>query len=87
MTLAQPPQRKDPGLGPTPLPPPDGSGRGLELAGVVLSGIWIVLILAYVLMAPAGSDARTFGLMMTLLMVFLPLGAGLGGCHHPAVRA
>jgi hypothetical protein len=39
----------------------------------VLSLAWIVLILAYVLMAPSGSDARTFGLMLTLLMVFLPL--------------
>jgi hypothetical protein len=73
MKPAQPPQRKDPGLGPSPLPPVEGGGRGLEVAGVVLSGIWIVLILAYVLMAPAGSDAQTFGLLLTLLMVFLPL--------------
>lgn len=73
MKPAQPPQRKDPGLGPAPLPPPENGGRGLEVAGVALSGIWIVLILAYVLMAPSGSDAQTFGLMMTLLMVFLPL--------------
>jgi hypothetical protein len=55
------------------LPPSDSGGRGLEVAGVVLSLIWIVLILAYVLMAPSGSDDRTFSLMLTLLMVFLPL--------------
>jgi hypothetical protein len=45
----------------------------LEVAGVLLSLIWIGLILAYGLLAPSGSDAQTFGLLMTLLMVFLPL--------------
>jgi hypothetical protein len=65
--------RKEPGPGLGPLPPPDGDGRGLEIAGALLSGIWIVLIVAYVLLAPTGSDARTFGLMLTLLLVFLPL--------------
>jgi hypothetical protein len=68
-----PPQRKETGTGFAPLPPSEGSGRGLEIGGAVLSLAWIVLILAYVLMAPSGSDARTFGLMLTLLMVFLPL--------------
>jgi hypothetical protein len=68
-----PPQRKETGTGFAPLPPSDDSGRGLEIGGAVLSLAWIVLILAYVLMAPSGSDARTFGLMLTLLMVFLPL--------------
>jgi hypothetical protein len=73
MNPVLPPQQKDPALGPTLLPPRENSGRGPEVAGVVLSGAWIVLILAYVLMAPTGSDAQTVGLMMTLLMVFLPL--------------
>ncbi len=73
MKPAQPPQRKDPGLGPVPLAPEAGSGRGLEIAGGLLSVVWIGLILAYVLIAPSGSDAQTFDLMMTLLMVFLPL--------------
>jgi hypothetical protein len=73
MKPALPPQRKDPGTGFAPLPPAEGNGRGLEIAGVVLSLLWVILILAYVLMAPAGSDARTFGLLLTLLMVFLPL--------------
>lgn len=49
------------------------TGRGLELGGAVLSVLWIVLIFAYVLMAPPGNDAQTFGLVMTLLMVFLPI--------------
>jgi hypothetical protein len=73
MKPALPPQRKDSGSGFAPLPSSESSGRGLEVAGVLLSLIWIVLILAYVLMVPSGSDARTFGLMLTLLMVFLPL--------------
>ena len=57
---------------PASLPPPD-PGRRLEIGGAVMSLFWIVLILAYVFMAPPGSDARTFGLVMTLLMVFLPV--------------
>jgi hypothetical protein len=73
MKPAVPPPRKDLGSGLAQPPSPEGGGRGLEVAGVVLSLLWIILILAYVLMAPAGSDARTFGLMLTLLMVFLPL--------------
>jgi hypothetical protein len=62
--------RKD--LAPTPIPQPD-QGRGLEVGGAVLSLLWIGLILGYVLLAPPGSDAQTFGLVMTLLMVFLPV--------------
>jgi hypothetical protein len=72
MKPAQPLPRKDPGLGSAPVPPVE-AGRGLEFGGILMSAVWIALILAYVLMVPAGSDARTFGLMMTLLMVFLPL--------------
>lgn len=49
------------------------AGRGLEIAGVALSLIWVGFILAYVLIVPPGNDARTFGLVMTLLMVFLPV--------------
>jgi hypothetical protein len=47
--------------------------RGLELAGVALSLIWAGLILAYVLILPPGDDLQTFGLVMTLIMVFLPV--------------
>lgn len=49
------------------------TGRGMEIAGVCLSLFWVALIIAYVLIAPPGNDARTFGLVMTLLMVFLPV--------------
>lgn len=62
--------RKDPALAPIPQPEP---GRGLEVGGAVLSLLWVGLILGYVLLAPPGSDAQTFGLVMTLLMVFLPV--------------
>jgi hypothetical protein len=62
--------RKDPAPAPIPQPEP---GRGLEAGGAVLSLLWIGLILVYVLLAPPGSDAQTFGLVMTLLMVFLPV--------------
>jgi hypothetical protein len=68
----QTPTRKAPAPG--PLPMPEGGGRGLEIAGVLLSLVWIGLILVYVLVLPGGgSDDRTFSLLMTLLLVFLPL--------------
>ena len=51
----------------------DPPRRGLEVAGVGLSLVWVILILVYVLVTPPGSDARTLGLVMTLLMVFLPI--------------
>lgn len=42
-----------------------------EIVAALLSIIWVVSVLAYVLRAPEGSN--TIGLVMTLLMVFLPL--------------
>lgn len=66
------PARDPIGKDPAPLLPSD-PGRRLEIGGAVMSLFWIVLILAYVFMAPPGSEARTFGLVMTLLMVFLPV--------------
>lgn len=47
--------------------------RGMEIAGVALSLVWVILILVYVLITPPGSETRTLGLVMTLLMVFLPI--------------
>ncbi|MCU0826402.1 MAG: hypothetical protein MUE52_03115 [Tabrizicola sp.] len=67
------PPRKETGLGPTPAPFDAEPGRGLEIGGVVLSLVWAVLILAYVLISPPGSETRTLGLVMTVLMVFLPV--------------
>ena len=62
---------KDNGLAPLALPKP--AGRGMEVAAAILSLIWGLLILGYVLISPPGSDAQTLGLVMTLLMVFLPV--------------
>ncbi len=45
----------------------------MEIAGVALSLFWVLLILVYVLVTPPGSETRTLGLIMTLLMVFLPI--------------
>jgi hypothetical protein len=45
----------------------------MEIAGVALSLVWVLLILVYVLITPPGSETRTLGLVMTLLMVFLPI--------------
>jgi hypothetical protein len=65
-------RQKGLGLDPVQQPEPEPS-RGLEVAGVALSLIWVGLILAYVLITPPGDDIQTFGLVMTLLMVFLPV--------------
>jgi hypothetical protein len=51
----------------------DPPRRGMEVAGVGLSLVWVLLILVYVLVTPPGTEARTLGLVMTLLMVFLPI--------------
>jgi hypothetical protein len=64
----------DAGLGQGPLAQlNDPPRRGMEVAGVGLSLVWVLLILVYVLVTPPGSEARTLGLVMTLLMVFLPI--------------
>ncbi|MFN6925738.1 MAG: hypothetical protein ACK4P8_08815 [Tabrizicola sp.] len=55
------------------MPVPAEPGRGLEIGGAILSLVWVALILAYVLLTPPGDDLQTFGLVMTLLMVFLPV--------------
>ena len=74
MKPARQPPNKHAGLGPIPpLRPEEPTGRGLEIAGVVLSVIWVGSILGALLVAPPGDDAQTFGLVMTLLMVFLPV--------------
>lgn len=51
----------------------DPPRRGMEIAGIGLSVVWVLLILVYVLVTPPGSESRTLGLIMTLLMVFLPI--------------
>ncbi len=66
--------KREAGLGQGPLGAlNDPPSRGMEIAGVALSFVWVILIWVYVLVTPPGSDAQTLGLVMTLLMVFLPI--------------
>jgi hypothetical protein len=66
--------KRETGLGSGPLAQMNNPPRrGLEVAGIALSLIWVVLILVYVLISPPGTEARTLGLVMTVLMVFLPI--------------
>ncbi len=60
-------------VGNSPSPMPGDGGRGMEIAGVALSLVWVVLILVYLMISPPGSGTQTLGLVMTLLMVFLPI--------------
>lgn len=69
--VRQPP-KKDAG----PIPPlraEPSSGFGLEIAGVILSLIWVGSILGFMVIVPPGNDEQTFSLVLTLLMVFLPV--------------
>ena len=61
----------DPGL--APAAEPNRSGRATEIVAGLLSVGWVVAVLAYILVSPPGDDVRTLGLVMTLLIVFLPL--------------
>lgn len=61
----------DPGLAPGM--EPARSGRASEIVAGLLSVVWVVSVLAYILVSPPGDDVRTLGLVMTLLIVFLPL--------------
>ncbi len=63
--------RKDRPLAAVPGMPP--SSGGMEIAAIALSLVWVISVLVYVLISPPGSDARTLGLVLTALMVFLPL--------------
>ncbi|WP_309664861.1 hypothetical protein [Tabrizicola sp.] len=78
MTLQKDP-RKEMSAVPGPLAPASATpaaisgGRGMELVATILSFCWVISILIYVLISPPGNDAQTLGLVLTLLMVFLPL--------------
>lgn len=70
------PLPKDLPLNNKALPPMPGTaegGSGMEIAGIVLSLIWMISVLVYVLISPPGGDAQTLGLVLTVLMVFLPI--------------
>ncbi len=44
-----------------------------EVVAGLLSVVWVVAVLSYLLASPPGDDRATLGLVMTLLVVFLPL--------------
>lgn len=70
--MARPPDRtRAPGFAASAQPGRDG--RANEIVAGVLSVAWVVAVLAYVLASPPGNDMQTLGLVMTLLIVFLPL--------------
>ncbi len=52
---------------------PGRSARATEVVAGLMSVVWVVAVLAYILASPPGNDVQTLGLVMTLLIVFLPL--------------
>jgi hypothetical protein len=44
-----------------------------DIAGGLLSVVWAIAVLTYILGSPPADDGQTLGLVMTLLVVFLPL--------------
>lgn len=69
--MAQAPNPNDPGL--TAQAAQDRSARMTEIIAGGISVIWVISVLAYILTSPPGDDVKTLGLVMTLLIVFLPL--------------
>jgi hypothetical protein len=66
-------QEKPVDLGLYPRREPQPGVHATDIAGGILSVVWVVAVLAYVLGAEPGSDSQTLGLVMTLLVVFLPI--------------
>ena len=44
-----------------------------EIVAGGISLIWVLAVMGYLLLSPPGDDSRTLGMVMTLLIVFLPL--------------
>jgi hypothetical protein len=44
-----------------------------DIVGGILSVLWVTAVLAYIFSAPPTTESQTLGLVMTLLVVFLPL--------------
>ena len=61
------------------------SARATEVVAGLLSVVWVIAVLSYILTSPPGNDVQTLGLVMTLLIVFLPLALIQPG--DPLVRA
>jgi hypothetical protein len=70
--MARPPE-KPPDLGLVASAAVDRGARVTEIVAGLLSVVWVVAVLAYILASPPGDDVQTLGLVMTLLIVFLPL--------------
>jgi hypothetical protein len=62
---------RDPGLAAEAAPA--RQARVTEIVAGLLSVVWVVGVLSYILASPPGDDVQTLGLVMTLLIVFLPL--------------
>jgi hypothetical protein len=75
MTLLKDPRKdQSPAPAPAPMVPAAASGgRGMEVGAILLSLCWGIAILVYVMISPPGKDAQTLGLMLTLMVVFMPL--------------
>ncbi len=64
-----------------------------EMVAVLLSLIWVTAVVAYVVTTPRGDGEGVLGLVMTLLVVFLPLAliwvavTTLRTVHHLRVEA
>ncbi len=66
-------QEKPVDLGLYPRQEPQQGVHATDIAGGVLSVVWVVAVLSYVVSAERGSDSQTLSLVMTLLVVFLPI--------------
>jgi hypothetical protein len=65
---------RPPSSGLPPLPPPERPGvTVVEVVAGLMSLVWVAAVLVNVLASPPGDDRATLGLVMTLLVVFLPL--------------
>ncbi|MDQ2066306.1 hypothetical protein Q9295_07975 [Xinfangfangia sp. CPCC 101601] len=47
--------------------------RLIEGVATGMSLVWVIAVLSYIFTSPPGDDVKTLGLVMTLLIVFLPL--------------
>lgn len=70
--MADPPP-KPVDLGLYPRKEPQQVLHPTDIAGGALGVIWVVAVLSYLFSAPPSTESQTLGLVMTLLVVFLPI--------------
>lgn len=68
---AAPPRAPEPGIVPPQAALPDAAPPVVELVAAGLCVVWVGAVVAYVVTAPEGT--RALGLVLTLLVVFLPI--------------